>query len=127
MPVDSTQMTPFHAIVEACRKMGVPFRLLDEPPDGYTPGQAAGGCHPDKGVYLLCRDGTGGDAWAWVLHELSHVVWWHPEKGANVEERPLIAWEFAVARHYGIRGFWDCAYTAGTLIEHGTDNREVGE
>ena len=127
-------MTNLEAVRAACHRMGVPFAVLDEEPEGvdedsggFLRGPASGGCHPEKGVYLLREDGQDGDAWAWVLHELSHVVWWHPENGVNVCEKPLIAWEYAVARHLGIRGFWSCMYTMTTRIDYELPRMDVGD
>ncbi len=131
-------MNAMDAVLEACRLMGVPFAVLDKPPSvldktlsGFVHGPAAGGCHPTLGVYMLRHDMDSArtyscDVWAWALHELSHVVWWHPERGANVCEMPLIAWEYAVARHFGITGFFDCYYTTETSINVGGADRLVG-
>lgn len=105
--------------------MGVPFRVLAERPLGGYMGPAAGGCHPEQGVYLLERDGTDGEAWTWVLHELAHVVWWHPVHGADIEEDPLIAWEYAVCRHFGVRGYFDTAYTRNTRVSYKNEYREI--
>lgn len=125
-------LTAIDAVLEACRLMGVPFAVCDEQPAGFTRGPAAGGCHPTLGVYMLREDmehahKPGSDVWAWALHELSHVVWWHPENGADIDEQPLIAWESAVSRHFGIPHFWDCQYTATTQIWEAGRGREVGE
>ena len=120
-------MTAIDSVLEACRLMGVPFSVCDGRPAGYTYGPAAGGCHPDLGVYLLREDMDSGDAWAWALHELSHVVWWDTDDGAEVDEEPLIAWEYAVSRHFNITNFWACQYTATTQIWVADRGREVGE
>ena len=109
-------MTPVEAVITACHSMGVKFTVADEYPLGVGQGPAAGGCHPTRGVYMMRHDMACGDAWAWILHELAHVVWWHPTHGADVCEKPLMAWEYAVARHFDIAGYWRCSYTTGTRI-----------
>ena len=112
-------MNNWGVALEACKRMGVPFSILDDGapfPDDFVAGPAAGGLSPSKGVFLRRSDGTDGEAWAWVLHELSHLVFWHPEKGADVEEFPLMAWEWAVSRALGARGFWTATYLLDTQI-----------
>ena len=125
-------MNAIDAVIEACRRMDVPFSVVDEHPAGFVQGPASGGCHPELGVYMRGHDmhtarTCSCDVWAWALHELSHVVWWHPERGADVSEEPLIAWEYAVSRHFNIPGFWTCTYTETTLIGAYGAAREVGE
>lgn len=103
-------------VIEACGRMGVPFHVVDVLPKKVIPGPASGGCHPITGVYMLSRDGFGGEAWTWALHELAHVVWWHPVDGVKVNEAPLIVWEYAVCKYLGIRGYFDAVYTRDTLV-----------
>ena len=118
-------MTPVEAAIKACHSMGVKFTVADDYPLEVNRGPVAGGCHPDFGVYMQRHDMTCGDAWAWILHELAHVVWWHPTHGADVCEKPLMAWEYAVARHFGIGGYWRCNYTTGTRVIVDGENRDV--
>ena len=118
-------MTPVEAAIKACHSMGVKFTVADEYPLGVGQGPAAGGCHPTRGVYMMRHDMACGDAWAWILHELAHVVWWHPTHGADVCEKPLMAWEYAVARHFDIAGYWRCSYTTGTRIIVSGEDRDV--
>lgn len=53
-----------------------------------------------------------------VLHELGHLVFWHPERGLDVDEAWFMPWEWAVVRHatQGDSEFWGAFYTGATTV-----------
>ena len=103
-------------VIIACRRMSVRFMVTDRHPEGFFHGPASGGCHPTRGIYLLGWQTDDDDAWAHTLHELAHVVWWHPQFHDEVCEKRLLAWEYAVCRSLGINGYFKTQYTMGTKI-----------
>ena len=103
-------------VADACRRMSVPFQILDGRPKGFLHGPASGGCHPTRGIYLLDWQADDDQAWAHALHELAHVVWWHPKLHDAICEKRLLAWEYAVCRSFGIREYFDMQYTLDTTI-----------
>ena len=103
-------------VIGACRRMSVRFRVTNCHPKGFSHGPASGGCHPTRGIYLLGWQTEKDEAWAHALHELAHVVWWHPKLHDAICEKRLLAWEYAVSRGLGIKGYFKTHYTLNTTI-----------
>ena len=115
------------AVETACDRMGVVLTVSSQyPPMGASQwiGAPCGSAAlyvagDDRSVWLEDINATHEEAWIWVLHELEHVVFWHPDKGAECDERLMMPWAVAVLRAFGLRSslYMRSDYTQATWVD----------
>lgn len=113
------------ACIEFAGLLHVPLQVGVHAVGGEVFGAPGGGsaifCGPD-GLRVLVEEGARDELWTVLLHEISHVAWWHPGKGmgAILCEGPMIAYEFQVVRALGglelARNYLNDQYTQFTAL-----------
>lgn len=96
------------AVETACGRMGVVLTVSSEWP--VMGGWLFAPCGPaalyvdgdDRRLWLEDKDATHDEGWIWVLHELEHIVFWHPLRGVECDEMLMMPWAVAVLRAAGL-------------------------
>ena len=86
----------------------------------------------DRRLWLEDKEAAHDEGWIWVLHELEHVVFWHPRRGVECNETLMMPWAVAALRAAGLPSsvYMRSDYTLATYVDHlGSFGclREVGD
>ena len=73
----------------------------------------------DRRVWIEEISATHNEGWIWALHELEHVVFWHPQRGVECEEMLMMPWGVAVLKAAGLPStmYMRSAYTLSAHLE----------
>lgn len=111
--------------------MGVSLILSPSRPDGMI-GAPCGAAAlsvdgADRRIWLNETDAVHDEGWIWVLHELEHVVFWHPTRGVDFNEALMMPWGVAALRACRISAavYFGSPYTAMTTIDCYADRRQL--
>lgn len=119
------------AVEAACDRMGVVLTVSSEcPSKGWLIGDPIWLFAPagsaalyvdgdDRRLWLEDKEATHDEGWIWVLHELEHIVFWHPRKGVECDEMLMMPWAVAVLRAAGLPStvYMRSNYTLNTYID----------
>lgn len=119
------------AVETACDRMGVVLTVsIEWPPMGEVSAAPRWLFAPagpaalyvdgdDRRLWLEDKEAAHDEGWIWVLHELEHIVFWHPLRGVGCDEMLMMPWAVAVLRAEGLPStvYMRSDYTLNTQID----------
>lgn len=122
--IDLTTVRLRKATEHACTQLGIHMIYADTKPTetGWhiAPAGAAALNRSDdqRLIWLRTIDMEHSEGWIWVLHEIEHHLFWHPELRLNVPEQLMMPFTIAVLRAAGLsaKQYFDSAYTRYTVL-----------
>lgn len=114
-------ITSKEATTEFLKRFGIEVRVYQEFMKAYVcwgPGLSAG-IDPTTMSVVIEKDEDWSRYWTQVLHEASHIVWWHPTATVNVDENALTVFEHRALMDLGLPGheYLSDNYTAETGVD----------
>lgn len=130
------------AVRLGCERFGVEMMRTLEPPApqgrmmgassrGWISGPANASLFKEGPIEKVWMGGTqrpGAENWMAALHELEHLVFWHPERGAKIPEHLMMPFGAGLLTCVGLHpsAYFDSDYVALSVLPHAENSGHVG-